>query len=84
MIIDAREPIIEAKINAGYFFSVDSLMVVKKQNSRLLPLEVSLSQKGKPCRAWNQSCESIYKLGSRWTKHDRSLNKISNSGNLQR
>ena len=51
MIIDAREPIIEAKINAGYFFSVDSLMVVKKQNSRLLPLEVSLSQKGKPCRA---------------------------------
>lgn len=51
MIIDARESIIEAKINAGYFFSVDSLMVVKKQNSRLLPLEVSLSQKGKPCRA---------------------------------
>lgn len=51
MIIDAREPIIETKINAGYFFSVDSLMVVKKQNSRLLPLEVSLSQKGKPCRA---------------------------------
>ena len=51
MIIDAREPIIEAKINAEYFFSVDSLMVVKKQNSRLLPLEVSLSQKGKPCRA---------------------------------
>ena len=51
MIIDAREPIIEAKINAGYFFSVDSLMVVKEQNSRLLPLEVSLSQKGKPCRA---------------------------------
>lgn len=51
MIIDARESIIEAKINAGYFFSVDSLMVVKIQNSRLLPLEVSLSQKGKPCRA---------------------------------
>lgn len=51
MIIDAREPIIETKINARYFFSVDSLMVVKKQNSRLLPLEVSLSQKGKPCRA---------------------------------
>lgn len=51
MIIDAREPIIEAKINARYFFSVDSLMVVKIQNSRLLPLEVSLSQKGKPRRA---------------------------------
>lgn len=51
MIMEAREPIIEAKINARYFFSVDSLMVVKKQNSRLLPLEVSLSQKGKPCRA---------------------------------